>query len=119
MGVSVERWMNLSSLQLKQYGGKNLGVSIRDLLHYSMGPTSVETLWCARRWAEDGFDGLVHVKSAGCTPEIDTMALLQQLSRDHHIPILYLTYDTQTGDVGLQTRLEAFYDMIAMRKRVD
>ena len=47
------------------------------------------------------------------------MALLQQLSRDNHIPVLYLTYDTQTGDVGLQTRLEAFYDMIAMRKRVE
>ena len=41
MGVSVERWMNLSSLQLKQYGGKNLRVGIKDLLHYSMGPTSV------------------------------------------------------------------------------
>ena len=47
------------------------------------------------------------------------MTMLQQLSQEHHIPILYLTYDTQTGDVGLLTRLEAFYDMIAMRKRVD
>ena len=27
------------------------------------------------------------------------MALLQQLSRDNHIPVLYLTYDTQTGEI--------------------
>ena len=41
MGVSVERWMNLSSVQLKREGGKNLGVGIRDILRYSMGPTSI------------------------------------------------------------------------------
>ena len=33
-------------------------------------------------------------------------------------PILYLNYDTQTSDTGIETRLEAFYDMIAMRKEV-
>lgn len=55
-------------------------------------------------------------KSAGCTPEIDVMPVLQRLSRDYHIPVLFLTFDTQTSDAGLDTRLEAFYDMIAMRK---
>lgn len=55
-------------------------------------------------------------KSAGCTPEIDVMPVLQRLSRDYHIPVLFLTFDTQTSDAGLDTCLEAFYDMIAMRK---
>lgn len=55
-------------------------------------------------------------KSAGCTPDIDVMPVLQRLSRDYHIPVLFLTFDTQTSDAGLDTRLEAFYDMIAMRK---
>lgn len=55
-------------------------------------------------------------KCAGCTPEIDVMPVLQRLSRDYHIPVLFLTFDTQTSDAGLDTRLEAFYDMIAMRK---
>jgi len=117
MGVEVWRWLNLSAVQLKQHAGKNLGVRVRDLSRYSMGPNSTENLWCARSWAEQGFDGLIHVKSAACTPEIDTMPLIQQISEDRHIPVLFLTYDTQTSDVGLMTRLEAFYDMIAMKKR--
>ena len=69
------------------------------------------------RYADAGFDGIVHVKSFGCTPEVDAMAVLQNISADRGIPILYLSYDSQTGDAGIQTRLEAFYDMIDMKRR--
>jgi len=46
------------------------------------------------------------------------MPVLQNISEDYKIPVLYLTYDSQTSDEGLLTRLEAFYDMIDMRKKV-
>ena len=83
-----------------------------------MGPTATANIWWARECAERGFDGLIHIKSASCTPEIDVMPVLQNISGDYKIPVLYLTYDAQTSDVGLMTRLEAFYDMIDMRKKV-
>jgi benzoyl-CoA reductase/2-hydroxyglutaryl-CoA dehydratase subunit BcrC/BadD/HgdB len=83
-----------------------------------MGPTSTANIWYAKECAENGYDGLVHVKSAGCTPEIDIMPVLQRIGADFKIPILYLIYDSQDGDAGLQTRIEAFYDMIEMRKKV-
>ena len=83
-----------------------------------MGPTSTANIWCARDYAERGFDGIIHVKSAGCTPEMDIMPVLQNIGADYKIPILYLTYDSQTSDTGLMTRIEAFYDMIQMRKKV-
>ncbi len=119
MGVEVHRWMNVTN-QFIRYGNgqKNLRVKIRDLCAYDMGPTSTANIWYARECAERGFDGLVHVKSAACTPEIDVMPVLQNISGDYKIPVLYLTYDAQTSDVGLMTRLEAFYDMIDMRKKV-
>ena len=119
MGVEVHRWMNVTN-QFVHYGGgqKNLRVKIKDLCQYDMGPTSTANIWYARECAERGFDGLVHVKSAGCTPEIDVMPVLQTIGADYKIPVLYLTYDAQTSDVGLMTRLEAFYDMIDMRKKV-
>ena len=47
------------------------------------------------------------------------MPVLSNLSRDWKMPVLYLTYDSQTSDVGLMTRLEAFYDMVEMRKKVN
>ena len=118
MRVEVHRWMNVTNQFLHHGGQKNMHVKIQDLCTYEMGPTATANIWWARECAERGFDGLIHVKSAGCTPEIDVMPVLQSISRDCKIPVLYLTYDAQTSDVGLMTRLEAFYDMIEMRKRV-
>lgn len=116
MGVEVHRWMNFSNRNLHYSGEKNLNIRINDLVKYEMGPTSTATIWCTRDYAERGFDGIIHVKSAGCTPEIDVMPVLQNISADSKVPILYLTYDTQTSDTGLITRIEAFYDMLQMRK---
>lgn len=118
MGVEVHRWMNLTNRNLHYSGEKNMNVRIRDLCTYEMGPTSTANIWCARDYAERGFDGIIHVKSAACTPEIDIMPVLQNIGADYKIPILYLTYDSQTSDTGLMTRIEAFYDMMQMRKKV-
>lgn len=117
MGVEVHRYLNITSRNL-HYKGKNLEVETSDYCKYEMGPTSTANIWAAKHYAEKGFDGIVHVKSAGCTPEIDIMPVLQNISADYKIPVLYLTYDSQTSDTGLDTRLEAFYDMISMRKKV-
>lgn len=118
MQVEVHRWMNISNRMLHYSGERNLNIKIRDLCTFEMGPTSTGNIWCARNYAEQKFDGLIHVKSAGCTPEIDVMPVLQRISAQYKIPVLYLTYDSQTSDTGLMTRVEAFYDMIQMRKKV-
>ena len=118
MRVEVHRWMNVTNQFVRYNGQKNMFVKIRDLCEYNMGPTSTANIWYARECAERKFDGLIHIKSASCTPEIDVMPVLQNISSDYKIPVLYLTYDAQTSDVGLMTRLEAFYDMIDMRKKV-
>lgn len=118
MGVEVHRWMNLSHRNLHYPGEKNLNARISEFCEYEMGPTSTANIWFAKDCAEKGYDGIVHVKSAGCTPEIDIMPVLQRIGRQYKIPILYLTYDAQTSNTGLVTRIEAFYDMIQMRKQV-
>ncbi len=118
MRLEVHRWMNVTNQFLHYNGQRNMHIKIADLCAYEMGPTATANIWYARECAERGFDGLIHIKSASCTPEIDVMPVLQNISTDYKIPVLYLTYDAQTSDVGLQTRLEAFYDMIAMRKKV-
>jgi len=117
MGVEVHRWMNISNFMLHYPGDKNLRAQIREFCTYEMGPTSTANIWRAKYYAEQGYDGLIHIKSANCTPEIDVMPLLQSVSRQYQIPVLFLTFDAQSSDVGLMTRLEAFYDMIDMKKR--
>ena len=115
MGVEVHRMLNFTNRYLR-YNEPNLRVGAKDYLTYDMGPTSTLTIAAACRYAREGFDGIIHAKSSGCTPEIDCVPVLQRVSEDHRLPMLYLTYDTQTSDTGLDTRLEAFYDMLAMKK---
>lgn len=115
MGVELHRFLNITNRNLR-YNEKNLRASISEYVRYNMGPTSSMTIAAALRYAQEGFDGIVHLKSSGCTPEVDCMPVLQRISRDTGVPVLYLSYDSQTSDTGLDTRLEAFYDMIAMKK---
>ena len=115
MGVELVNYMSISNFNL-HYNADATRASITEYSRFDMGPTSSFNIAAAKRAAEEGFDGIVHIKSAGCTPEIDVMPPLQRISRDYHVPVLFLTFDTQTSDAGLDTRLEAFYDMIAMRK---
>ncbi|MGN0039221.1 MAG: 2-hydroxyacyl-CoA dehydratase [Coriobacteriales bacterium] len=115
MGVELHRDVNLTNRWLR-YNEANLRRSVPEYCSYDMGPTSTLTIAAAKSYAQQGFDGIVHIKSSGCTPEIDTMPVLQRISREHGIPVLFLSYDSQTSDTGLDTRLEAFYDMIARKK---
>ncbi len=114
-GIVIERWMNISNTLFHNYE-KEIKQSIKKYAKFDMGATAMYTIKKAIDYAKDGCDGIIHVKSFGCTPEIDTMPVLQRISEDYKIPIIYFSFDTQTSDVGINTRVEAFYDMIMMRK---
>lgn len=114
-GVVVERWMNVTN-SFFHYGEKDMLEKIRGYSKYNMGATAMSTVERALKFAKKGYNGIIHIKSFGCTPEMDAMPVLHNIGEDYQIPILYLSFDTQTADTGIQTRLEAFYDMITMRK---
>jgi predicted nucleotide-binding protein (sugar kinase/HSP70/actin superfamily) len=115
MGVEVERWMNISHT-LFHYPEKQILARIKNYAKYPLGATGTSTIERALTFAQRGYDGIIHLKAFGCTPETDTMPALQNISSDYKIPILYFSFDSQTSDTGIQTRLEAFYDMMIMRK---
>jgi predicted nucleotide-binding protein (sugar kinase/HSP70/actin superfamily) len=115
MGIVVDRWMNITNSLLSN-NNKEAKKHIAHYASYDMGATCMQTIDRALSWAKKGYDGIIHVKSFGCTPETDAIPVLQNISRDYKIPILYFSFDTQTSETGIRTRLEAFYDMILMRK---
>ena len=114
-GMVVDRWMNLTNSLLHK-GNMQAKDKIRGYAEYDMGATCMMTIERALYFAKKGYDGIIHVKSFGCTPEIDVIPVLQNISVDYKIPIIYFSYDSQTSDAGIHTRLEAFHDMIIMRK---
>ena len=116
MQIYVSRNMNVSSTVFHHKMPRVLR-KVQQYVKYDMGATGVDTVNSALSFARRGYDGLIHVKSFGCMPEIDAMTVLQNITYDTGIPILYLSFDTQTSETGVKTRLEAFYDMLVMRKK--
>lgn len=114
MGIVVDRWMNISHTTLTN--PKKEKEKKSKYTRYDMGATCRATIDRAEYWARKKYDGIIHVKSFGCTPETDAIPVLQNISEDYGIPILYFSFDSQTSETGIKTRLEAFNDMILMRK---
>ena len=80
------------------------------------GGHDMENTGYIMEFAEMGFDGVVHLMPFGCLPELITRSILPQLSEEYNIPVLTMSIDEQNGEANTQTRLEAFTDMIKMRK---
>ncbi len=57
-------------------------------------------------------DGIIHVTAFGCGPDAMVDKTLELESKSAGVPFLGLTIDEHTGEGGVQTRLEAFVDML-------
>lgn len=61
--------------------------------------------------------GLIYLTSFGCGPDSMLCELIERIiRRKGEKPFLNITIDEHTGEAGLDTRLEAFIDMIARRR---
>jgi len=69
-------------------------------------------------FAERGFDAVVHLMPFGCLPELVTRSVIPSMSEDLGMPILSISLDEQTGTVNLQTRIEAFIELVKSKKFV-
>lgn len=63
-----------------------------------------------------GIDGIIHVTAFSCGPDFIVDKLIELEARERNIPFLTITFDEHTGEEGLRTRLEAFIDMLRLRR---
>jgi predicted nucleotide-binding protein (sugar kinase/HSP70/actin superfamily) len=61
-------------------------------------------------------DGIIHVSAFGCGPDSFLGKLLELDSEKYHKPLMTIRVDEHTGENHLQTRIEAFVDLIAKQK---
>ena len=113
-GMEVYRQMNITCTVIQRQNKKKRKYA-KKYAKYNLGATANCTIAEAIKFAKEGCAGIIQVKSFGCTPEIDAMPILQNVSRDFNIPILHFSFDSQTSETGVKTRLEAFYDMVEAR----
>jgi len=60
-------------------------------------------------------DGLIHVTAFGCGPDSMVDMLMEIEAEKYGVPFLTLSVDEHTGNAGIATRIEAFFDMISIR----
>jgi len=82
-----------------------------------VGGHGLETIGHSVLYAEEGMDGIIQVLPLTCMPEIVAQSILPTVSQKYEVPILTLVMDEHAGETGLQTRLEAFVDMMRSRKK--
>lgn len=117
MNIEVTRFTNVTYLLLtKKYYEKWYLRKIKKYCKYTIGADGMDNVARSKILIDKGYDGIIHIKPFGCTPEIGAMKILQNLCNDENIPIMFLTFDSNTSETGIKTRLEAFYDMIVMRR---
>lgn len=117
MGIEVQRDTDLTYLLItKRFKLKNMIKRGRKYIKYHLGADASGSVVKSIDASVNVFDGIIHLKSFGCTPEISAMSIMSMISEDYNIPIMYLSFDAEDNEVGVDTRLEAFYDMIKRRK---
>lgn len=63
-------------------------------------------------------EGMIHLTAFGCGPDFLVDKLMELEGKKYpQIPFMTLTVDEHTGEAGLLTRVEAFIDMIRLRRR--
>lgn len=67
-------------------------------------------------YALKGFDGVIHMLPFPCMPESTVAPVLDDIHRDYSIPVMRLIFDVHSGEAGLDTRLEAFVDILKRKK---
>ncbi len=124
MGVEVHRsiyltdWINdhLLGGYIKKSSHKKIIAAARPYLNYWVGGHGQETVGTAVDLARQGIDGIIQIGPLTCMPEIVAQAILPMVSEKEGVPCMTLWFDELSGVAGIQTRLEAFTDMVYRRK---
>jgi len=84
----------------------------KPFLPHFVGGHGLETVGAAVKFARQGYDGIIQVFPLSCMPEIVAASVLPKVQEAYKIPLMTLIVDEHTGHAGIQTRLEAFVDLL-------
>ena len=122
LGVEVHKRMRVTShlkqIILNRTGLYRLTNRARKYLKERVGGHAFYAVNDAIKFKNKGFDGIIDLLPFGCLPEVAVAPILDRIREDSNIPILTISLDEHSGKAGLQTRLEAFVDLIKNEKGI-
>ncbi len=125
MGVSVERavwlsvWLNdrLGFMPHWRNDRRRCKRIAKPYVGFSPGGECVVSVARTIEYARQGLDGVIHLLPFTCMPELVAATILGRVRKDFDIPMLELTIDEHTDGTAVRTRIEAFVDTLAWRRK--
>jgi predicted nucleotide-binding protein (sugar kinase/HSP70/actin superfamily) len=113
-GIEVHREMDLSYQLKKKIFFKDFFIQrkIKPYLRSTVGGHGRDAIYEMLNYAKEGFSGVIHLLPAFCMPEITVRPILEKIHLESGIPFLSVSIDEQVAEAGLNTRLEAFVDVV-------
>lgn len=115
--IEITRFTNVDYLLFRKSKEIKKMLKKNKDIKYKMGADAADNICRTRILCEEGYDGIIHIKSSFCTPEIGAMPIINKICKEYKIPIIFFSFDANTSETGIKTRLEAFYDMLEMRRK--
>lgn len=116
MNIEVKRYTDLSYLLFfKSLLKKHMLKVCKKYCKYTLGADGLDNVYRTIKLSKK-YDGIIHTKPFGCTPEIGAIPIIKKVASEKNIPIIFFSFDFNTSVEGMNTRLEAFYDLIKYRK---
>ena len=115
--IEIKRFTNVHYLLFeKSHKYKKYKKYAKEYFKYNMGADASDNIARCKYLCREDYDGIIHIKSSFCTPEIGAMPIINKIANIYQKPVLFFSFDSATSETGIKTRLEAFYDMLEMRK---
>ncbi len=125
LGVEVTRaiylsdWINdhLLGGWIKKSHNRHIIRSSQPYINYFVGGHGQQTIGYTVDFARRHYHGVIQIAPLTCMPEIVAHSILPRVSEAENIPVMTMYFDEHAGEAGIQTRLEAFVDMLRRKNR--
>ena len=114
-GIEIHRQMDLS-YHLKKilcpWKDWIIQKTINPYLKSTVGGHGRDAIYEMLDYVKRDFDGVVQILPMACMPEVTVRPILEKIHQQSKIPFLSLSLDEQVAEAGMDTRLEAFVDVV-------
>ena len=120
LGATIERELYLSNWFLhfiKFSSDKKLKKLAEPYLKNFVGGHGIHTVGNTVKYARKNFDGVIQIGPFTFMPEMVANTVLSEVEKKEDVSTLTFFMDEQRGEAGFKTRLEAYVDLLARKKR--
>ncbi|MDD3012906.1 MAG: hypothetical protein PHC34_04315 [Candidatus Gastranaerophilales bacterium] len=112
LGCITDRWINNRFINKKD----SEKIKLKNFLKNEYGVLMPREIEKASHYAGKSYDGIVFISPFTCNPSDALRNQLSYIQKKTGIPVISLVFDAHTSDTGLESRLEAFVDLVKIRR---